>query len=74
MTRFISSVEGGGRDGSVKVSADGQGKLTRAEAGEQLEMSESTFRRYVVRYEAQVKSVLTGDISSCMQEANLKST
>ena len=30
-------------------------KLTQTEAGEQLEMSERTFRRYVVRYEEEGK-------------------
>ncbi len=33
-------------------------KLTQAEAGEQLEMSERTFRRYVVRYEEEGKQGL----------------
>lgn len=33
-------------------------KLTQAEAGEQLEMSERMFRRYVVRYEEEGKQGL----------------
>ena len=51
-------------------------KLTQAEAGEQLEMSERTFRRYVVRYEEEGKQGLgdgrLGLASACFTARGFK--